>query len=195
MALKLVAWLHVVVFRLAAWLVGFGLKAIGKWVLVVVALLGEEVRRYLGLALSGTIIVLMGKLILGLPEMPGKRWAIGIVLLMLAIWAGAVHRALRYTRRNTLMRVKNRQAIKGMAADIAHVRGKVNEGLAKRARGTRAESLWAANRSARQEEQAAADRAAERAEVERERERRDRASDRERVLELEHLGPDHNPFE
>ena len=82
MVLKFVAWLHLVVFRLAAWLAGLIFKGLAKWVLVLVALLGEEFRRYAGLALSGTIIVVMGKLILALPDMPGKKWAVLFIVFV-----------------------------------------------------------------------------------------------------------------
>ena len=90
--MKLVVLLHLWVFRLATWLVGIGVKGLSKWVLVVIALLGEEFRRYAGLALSGAIIVVVGKLVLALPEMPGKRPALMFIVFMLAIWAMAVRR-------------------------------------------------------------------------------------------------------
>lgn len=199
MVVKFVAWLHLAVFRLAAWLIGWTLKGLGKWALVLLALLGEEFRRYAGLVLSGTVIVVMGKLILALPDMPGKRWALLVVLGMLAVWAGALRRAARHTRHNSLLRTRNRQAMKGMAADIATVRGKVTDGLAKRAKGTPLEGAWSSNRSAREEERAAAERAASQAEADRaaaaERDRRDRVSREERERELEMMAAEHNPFE
>ena len=89
--MTIVIWIHNLIYRLAFGLVRFGLGLIWRWVLVIVALLGEEVRRYAGLALSGTIIVLFGKLTLAAPLPEGvKRWLVLFVLVMLATWAMAV---------------------------------------------------------------------------------------------------------
>jgi hypothetical protein len=146
--LALIVWIHNLIYRLAFALVRLIVGSIWRWMLVVYALLHEEVRRYLGLALSGTLIVVFGKATLNYAPPPSKRWLVLLTLVMLAIWAMAVRRGIRFTRHNNLIRVRNRAAIQSMAADIAGTRRQVAEGLARRTQGSRTGRLFKANRDA-----------------------------------------------
>jgi hypothetical protein len=186
--MALIVWVHNLVYR-AIWGLGrWILTAIWRWMLVVYALLHEEVRRYLGLALSGTLIVLFGKATLNYAPPPAKRWLVLVCLVMLAVWAMAVRRGIRYTRHNNLMRVRQRAAIQNMAADVASTRRQVTEGLARRTQGSRTGRLFKANRDAD---------AAEAARAEAEQQAADAAAAEQSARDayLESLPPDHDPFE
>ena len=179
--MALIVWIHNLVYRLIFGLVRLTLSLVWRWVLVVVALLSEEVRRYAGLALSGAIIVLMGKLFLVVPvPEPVRRWLVLSLLVVLAIWAMAVRRAVRYTRHNNLYRVRQKQSVRDLHSKVGDIQGRVTDGLAQRTRGTAMEGVFSANRSARAEERAAAERATEKAE-------RDRMSQEETDRELDRL--------
>ena len=191
--MTLIVWVHNLVYRLVFGLVRLTLSLVWRWVLVVVALLSEEVRRYAGLALSGAIIVLMGKLFLVVPvPEPVRRWLVLSLLVVLAIWAMAVRRAVRYTRHNNLYRMRQKKSVRDLHEKVGDIQGRVNEGLARRARGTPLEGAWSANRSARAEEQAAAQRAAERAEEKAKRDRVARETTDRELDRLAELEPD--PF-
>jgi hypothetical protein len=185
--MALIVWVHNLVYRLVFALVRLIVGTIWRWMLVVYALLHEEVRRYLGLALSGTLIVLFGKATLNYAPPPAKRWLVLACLVMLAVWAMAVRRGIRYTRHNSLMRVRNRQAIRDLAANVEGTRRQVTEGLARRAQGTRAARLFKAHRDTD---------AAEAARAEQEQRAAD-AAEAERVARdahLDSLPPDHDPY-
>jgi hypothetical protein len=185
--MAVVVWIHNLIYRLVFALVRWIMGSIWRWLLVVYALLHEEVRRYLGLALSGTLIVLFGKATLNYAPPPAKRWLVLVCLVMLVIWAMAVRRGIRYTRHNSLLRVRNRQAMRDLAANVEGTRRQVTEGLARRTRRGPGGRLFKANRDADAAEAARAEaeqRAADAAEAER----------MARDAHLDSLPPDHDPY-
>lgn len=168
---SLLAKLHGLLFRLCLWLLMVPLRALWAAGMLVVAWLGEEFRRWAGLAVSGAMLVLAGRAVLNYAPPEVKQPLALTVLVLLGIWALAVARAARYTRfliRNNLQPVRTRQTFRklfGKQAELGEqvkgYRADVAKGIARRARGTVAEGAFPSNRAARAREAAAAQAAAE----------------------------------
>jgi hypothetical protein len=181
---KFLAWIHALLFRLVLWALLVPLKAVLAAVTLVVAWLGEEFRRWAGLAVSGALLVIAGKAVLNYAPPEMKQPLALTVMALLAVWALAVARSARYTRhliRANLQPVRTRRTFRqlfGKQAELGEqvkgVRTDIGKGMARRARGTPAEGVFRANREARaaehEEAVAAAQReaAAQRARAERE---------------------------
>jgi hypothetical protein len=167
---KLLAWLHALLLRGCLWALKLPLKALWALLLSILALLGEEFRRWAGIAMAGLLIVVAGKVTLGVAPEAVKRPIVLAVLAMLALWALSVRRAAQLTRQNNLMRVRQRQAfrelhrdVRGMGGQVGRLRGELVAGAARRAKGTRAEVLFPSNREDRARRAAAEQAARERA--------------------------------
>jgi signal transduction histidine kinase len=163
---RFLAWLHGLLFRLCLWALRLPFKAVLAAVTLVVAWLGEEFRRWAGLAVSGVVLVLAGKAVLNYAPADLKRPLVLTVLVLLGIWALAVARAARYTRfliRSNLQPVRTRQTFRHLFGEVRGLGGRVEtlrDGLGRRARGTPIEGAWRSNRQRRADEQAAAEAAA-----------------------------------
>jgi hypothetical protein len=163
---KLLAWLHGLLFRLCLWALALPFKAVLAAVTLVVAWLGEEFRRWAGLAVSGAVLVLAGRAVLNYAPPEVKRPLALTVLVLLGIWALAVARTARYTRfliRSNLQPVRTRQTFKRLFGKVGEVggrletiRGEVVGGVARRTRNTRFGGMFKDNRDAarRREQQA-----------------------------------------
>ena len=203
---KLFAWLHLVLFRLAAWLLGqlgrlavwlfitVPIAAVTRFGTTVLAWLHIMVRLWFGIAAGGIICLVAASALIKVSP-AGSNWRL-VALLISLLWLLALFGAARFTMEYlSLRRVRQNQAFGEVRRGVAEVRGEVQavrreivSNAAQRARGTPAESLWAANRSARKEEQAAAERAAERAVERAERDRMSQEHDdreRDRLAALE----------
>jgi hypothetical protein len=168
------AYLHALLLRLCLWLLKLPFKALLATLAAVLALLGEEARRWAGMLMAGLLIFLAGKVTMNYAPPELKRPLAMTVLVLVAIWSLAAMRAARFTMANNLLRVRQRQMFRQLAGDVGQLgdrlqtmRGEVVEGVARRARGTVAEGVFQSNRAKRAEEQAAAEATAERAERER----------------------------
>jgi hypothetical protein len=171
------ARLHGLLFRLCLWLLRLPLQAIWAAFALVLAWLGEEFRRWAGLAASGALLVLAGKAVLNYAPPEVKKPLLLALLALLGIWALAVIRAARYTRfliRANLQPVRTRQTFKrlfGKQAELGKqiqaTRADIGRGMARRARGTPLEGWWGSNREDRAREAAQAEAAAVQAEAER----------------------------
>jgi len=168
--MALVGWLHAGLLRLLLWAARFLGRSLWNTVGAVLVLLGEEVRRYLGLALWALVIWLAGKATMSYAP-PGTKTPLVLVLLgLVVIWGLAVVRAVRFTRHNNLIRVRQRQAFKELRDEVVGVGGRLDtlrDGLGRRAWGTPAEGMWKGNRQRRLREQAEASAAAADAEQKR----------------------------
>jgi len=170
---KLLAWLHGLLLRGCWWALKMPFKALLALLLSILALLGEEVRRWVGVAMAGLLIVVAGKAVMGYAPASVRTPVVLAILAMLALWALSVRRAAWLTRQNNLIRVRQRQAFRQLSGEVGQIggrleglRGEVVEGVARRAKGTRFEGAFFSNREDRAR-QAAADQAArERAEAE-----------------------------
>jgi hypothetical protein len=169
----LVGWLHAGLLRLLLWAARFLGRSLWNTVGAFLALLGEEVRRYLGLALWAVVIWLAGKATMNYAP-PGTKTPLVLVILgLVVIWGLAVVRAVRFTRHNNLIRVRQRQYFRELRGEVSQVGervtdalGSARDGLAKRAKGTPAEGLFWANRDEKAKAEADAHAAAEQAERE-----------------------------
>jgi hypothetical protein len=163
---RFLAWIHGLLFRLCLWALTLPFKAVLAAVTLVVAWLGEEFRRWAGLAVSGVVLVLAGKAVLNYAPPQVKQPLALTVLVLLGIWALAVARTARYTRfliRSNLQPVRTRQTFKRLFGKVGEVggrletiRGEVVGGAARRTRDTRFGGVFKANRDAaqRREEEA-----------------------------------------
>jgi hypothetical protein len=130
------AYVHAQLLRLCLWLLKLPFKALWSSLLAVVALLGEEFRRWAGLAVAGLLIVGAGKATLQFAPAGARRPLVLTVLVLLVVWALAVRRAVRVTRRNNLVAVRQRQAFRELRGDVGQIRGRVTDGLARATRDT-----------------------------------------------------------
>jgi hypothetical protein len=184
------AYVHGLLFRGCLWLLRLPFRTLWSAFLAFLALLGEEFRRWAGLAVSGLLILGAGKATLNYAPASLKRPLVLTVLTFLVIWALAVRRAAHLTKENNLRQVRQRKAFQELKGDVHKigegVGGRVLEGAATRARGTLFEGMFGSNRAAHRdaeaERAAEADRAA--AEV------RAAAEDDRRREELADLEPD-----
>jgi len=125
------ARLHGLLFQGCLWLLRQPFRGLWAFFLAVLALLGEEFRRWAGLAVSGVLIVLAGKATLNYAPADAKQPLVLVVLALLAIWALAVWRAARVSRANNLVRVRQRQAFRDLAKEVKGGRRDVLEGMAR----------------------------------------------------------------
>lgn len=189
--LTLLAKLHALLFRGCLWLLRLPFKALWAGFLAILMLLGEEFRRWAGIAMSGLLIVVMGKVTLNYaPPTMGRPIALA-VLAFLALWALAVRRAIHLTRANNLFRVRNRKAFRDLFGEVRGTRRDMTEGLARATRGRRVGLVFGSNRRDRAAEREAAEQAAER---EARRTFTEQAAKAERDQWAEQAGREHNPF-
>lgn len=168
----LLGWLHGLLFRVVLWLLKLPFQALLAFAVAVLALLGEEVRRWLGVLMAGLMILGVSW---GLLKVAGDQQLVLLLAMLLGLlWLRAVFVAAHMTMRNRLIAVRQRQAFRELRGEVGQIgrrldsrRGEVVEGVARRARGTVAEGVFQSNRAKRAEEQEAAEAAAERAERER----------------------------
>lgn len=168
-------------------------RTVGRFLLAVWLLVHEEVRRYIGLAVWGVVLVLLGRATLNyIPA--GEVGAFGIqadvrtpLLLvnlgLLGIWAAAVKRAIRLTRHNSLLRVQQRKEFRELRADVKGARQDMGSWMARATRNTPARKVFRSNREDIAKEQERAAKAAAEAE--------ERAA---QEAFLDSLPPDHDPY-
>lgn len=157
----LLAGLHVLLLRGVLWLLKLPLKALWALVLSVVALLGEETRRWLGVVMAGLMILAVSWATLKVAA--NQQVALLLVMLMGLLWLRAVFFAAHLTAQNRVWKVRQRQSVRQLSADVSTLRGEVVEGMARRAWGTPVEGMWKDNRERRDREAAEAQVAAEQA--------------------------------
>jgi hypothetical protein len=164
--MKFLIWLHTLLIRFCWWLVLLVPRSLWAFARVVLAMLGEEFQRYAGLAVSGVMIFLAGKVTLAYSPDQFKRPLVMTVLLLVCIWAVAVRRAVHYTSHNSLRMVRQRQAFRDLAGDVGTIRKRMGDGLARATWGTPAQGAFRSNRQrvhreteqeARKRDEAAAD--------------------------------------
>jgi len=180
--LSLLGWLHALLFRLLLLALGALLKlllallklplaGLRSLLVAALAMLNEEVKRWLGIVMAGLLILAVSWVTL--KTMADIQLALLLVMLMGLLWLRAVFFAAHLTLDNRPWKARQRQGFRKLFGQVNQLgerlqtmRGEVVEGVAKRARGTVAEGAFGSNRAKRAEEQAAADAAAERAERE-----------------------------
>jgi len=163
--LGLLAGLHALAFRAVLWLLKLPLKALLAFLVAVLALLGEEVRRWLGVLMAGVMILGVSWVLLKVAAR--QQFVLLLAMLLGLLWLRAVFVAAHMTARNRLLAVRQRQAFRELKGDVSTLRGEVVEGMARRAWGTPAEGMWKGNRQRRLREQAEASAAAADAEQKR----------------------------
>lgn len=177
---RFLAWVHGLLFRLCWWALRLPFRALWATVLAIVALLGEEVRRWLGLLLMGLMIYLAGKATIGVAPDSIKLPLVLVVLALVCIWALAVLRAVRFTLGNNLRAVRQRMYFRELKGEVGQLGARWDgavEKMAARTQGSRAGRLFKDNRDA---DDLAAERAErERRRVEAEEARRNEAADLE----------------
>jgi len=204
--------------RLHAWAFGFciwllqrpfvALVGLGK---AIVALVGQEIARWLAVGMSGLMVTALAWAILRwLPAAtPGYDVVLLCVALLGMIWFFAVLRAWKLSAENRLWRVRQQQFFKKMAAEaegtrkavdqLAGLRDGLVEGVARRTRGTPWGGMFRTNRDHARDEQAqreiAAQREAEEREAEAERIAAERRAKEHRDRWAERAGAEHDPFE
>ncbi len=163
--------LHLALFRLVLWLLKMPLVALWALLLSVVALLGQEVRRWLGILVAGLMIAGVSWAVLKVAA--DQVLALLVVMLLGFVWLFGVFRALRLTMANRIWKVRQQQAFKDLRGEVRGVGdrlqdtlGDARDGLARRAKGTPAEGLFWANRDAKAKAEADAQVAAAQAERE-----------------------------
>jgi hypothetical protein len=155
------AYVHGQLLRLGIWLLKLPFAALWSALLAVVALLGEEFRRWAGLAVAGLLIVGTGKATLSFAPAELERPLVLTVLVLLVVWALAVKRAAYWTMHNNLVKVRQRQAFRELKGDVRDLRGDAIRGMARATQGTPIEGAFRSNRAdkarAQQHAQAAAE--------------------------------------
>lgn len=146
---KLLVWVHALLYRGLWAVLRLPFRALWAAVLAVVALLGEEFRRWAGLVVWGVLLVGAGKLTVNYAPAGTARPLALTLLLLTLIWALAVRRAAHWTRRNNLVAVRNRKAFRELKGDVGEVRGRLTDGLARATQGTPADRLFKSNREDR----------------------------------------------
>lgn len=203
--------LHAWAFGLVIWILQRPFVALAGLGKAIVAMVGQEVARYLAIAMSGLLVTALAWLVVTyLPAaVPGYEVILLCVALLGMIWFLAVIRAIKLTLENRLWRVRQQQFFKKVAAEAEGTRqavdklqaggGRIVEGTARLARGTPFGGVFRANRDTARQAEADAQEAAERAEVQRREAQRQAEADRlakeERDRYLERVGAEHDPFE
>jgi hypothetical protein len=136
------AYVHAQLFRLCLWLLKLPLKAIWGTLQAMLSLLGQEVRRWLGVAVAGLLILGAGKATMSFAPVELKRPLALTVLVLVAIWALAVRRAAHHTMHNNLYRVRQLRWNKELRGEVSDMGKRVTEGMAKATRGTPLDRLF-----------------------------------------------------
>ena len=175
------------VFQLVLWIVKLPFRAGETFFKTVLAWLGMEVRRWVGILIGGVLVLIVAQAIVKRTQ-PGSAWRL-VALLMCLIWLVALFSAARLTMEYlSLRRVRQNRQFVELAEGVRNLQGQmrtlqgqlVSTAAAQQPWRTPVEGVFSANRSARAEERAAAQRAAAQAE-------------RERVPDAPI--PDHDPFQ
>jgi hypothetical protein len=138
--LSALGWVHALLLRACLWVLKLPFQALAGTIKAMVALVGEEGRRWLSVLVSGLLIYLLAKGVLVFPHPP--KVALWIVALMAALWFYAVLRAAHYTVTNNLIRVRQRQMFRELSGNVRDLRGDLAEGMAKATRGTPLDRLF-----------------------------------------------------
>ena len=183
-------------FQLVLWIVKLPFRAGGTFFKTCLAWLNMEARRWVGILVGGVLVLAVAQAIVKSAP-PGSIWRL-VALLMCLIWLVALFSAARLTMeyfslrrvRQTRAFVELNEGVRNLQGQVTSLQGQVVSTAAQKARTTPVEGVFSANRSARAEERAAAERAAEQAEADR---LVAEEAGRERVLDA--VGPDHDPFQ
>jgi hypothetical protein len=174
------------VFQLVLWIVKLPFRAGQTFFRTVLVWMGMEVRRWVGILVGGVLVLIVAQTIIRETQ-PGSPWRL-VALLMCLIWLVALFGAGRMTLEYlSLRRVRQNRQFVELAEGVRNIQGQVRS-LQGQLVGTAAQQPWrtpvegvfSANRSARAEERAAGQHAAEQPE-------------RERVPDAPM--PDHDPFQ
>jgi hypothetical protein len=183
------------VFQFVLWVVKLPFRASGTFLKTSLAWLNMEVRRWVGVLVGGALVLTIAQAIVRSAP-PGSIWRL-VALLMCLIWLVAFFSAARLTLEYlSLRRVRQTRAFVEINEGVRDLQGQVASlqdqvvGTAVKTRRTPVEDAFTADRSARAEERAAAERAAQQAEADRLAAEEAR---RERVLDS--VSPDHDPFQ
>jgi hypothetical protein len=152
------------VFQLVLWIVKLPFRAGQTFFRTVLAWLSMEVRRWVGILVGGALVLIVAQTILRETQ-PGSPWRL-VALLMCLIWLVALFGAARMTLEYlSLRRVRQNRQFVELAEGVRNLQGQMRTlqgqlvGIAAQQPGrTRVEGVFSANRSARAEERAAAER-------------------------------------
>jgi hypothetical protein len=152
------------VFQLVLWIVKLPFRAGQTFFKTVLAWLSMEVRRWVGILVGGALVLIVAQTILRETQ-PGSPWRL-VALLMCLIWLVALFGAARMTLEYlSLRRVRQNRQFVELAEGVRNLQGQMRTlqgqlvGIAAQQPGrTRVEGVFSANRSARAEERAAAER-------------------------------------
>jgi hypothetical protein len=152
------------VFQLVLWIVKLPFRAGQTFFKTVLAWLSMEVRRWVGILVGGALVLIVAQTILR-ETRPGSPWRL-VALLMCLIWLVALFGAARMTLEYlSLRRVRQNRQFVELAEGVRNLQGQMRTlqgqlvGIAAQQPGrTRVEGVFSANRSARAEERAAAER-------------------------------------
>jgi hypothetical protein len=152
------------VFQLVLWIVKLPFRAGQTFSRTVLAWLSMEVRRWVGILVGGALVLIVAQTILRETQ-PGSPWRL-VALLMCLIWLVALFGAARMTLEYlSLRRVRQNRQFVELAEGVRNLQGQMRTlqgqlvGIAAQQPGrTRVEGVFSANRSARAEERAAAER-------------------------------------
>lgn len=152
------------VFQLVLWIVKLPFRAGQTFFKTVLAWLSMEVRRWVGIFVGGALVLIVAQTILRETQ-PGSPWRL-VALLMCLIWLVALFGAARMTLEYlSLRRVRQNRQFVELAEGVRNLQGQMRTlqgqlvGIAAQQPGrTRVEGVFSANRSARAEERAAAER-------------------------------------
>ncbi|GEM_PF-1315798 len=202
--------LHAWAFGLCIWLLQRPFVALAGLGKAIVAMVGQEIARWLAVGMSGLLVTALAWATLRwLPDAtPGYDVILLCVALLGMIWFFAVLRAWKLSAQNRLWKVRQQQFFRQMSKEAAGTRqaverlqrgsGRVVEGVARRARGTRFGGVFRVNRDAAADEQAqreiAAQREAEQYQAEAERVAAERVARERRDRWAEQAGAEHDPF-
>jgi hypothetical protein len=152
------------VFQLVLWIVKLPFRAGQTFFKTVLAWLSMEVRRWVGILVGGALVLIIAQTILRETQ-PGSPWRL-VAMLMCLIWLVALFGAARMTLEYlSLRRVRQNRQFVELAEGVRNLQGQMRilqgqlVGIAAQQPGrTRVEGVFSANRSARAEERAAAER-------------------------------------
>ncbi len=203
--------LHAWAFGFCIWLLQRPFMAIGALGKAIVALVGQEIARWLAVGMSGLLVYALAWLVVRfLPTAtPGYGAVLLVVALLGMIWFFAVLRAVKLSVDNRLWKVRQQQFFRQMSKEAAGTRQAIDrlrglregisEGAAKRARGTPLEGAWRSNRDRRADERAqreiAAQRDAEQRQAQAEQVAAERRAKQARDRWAEQAGAEHDPFQ
>jgi len=143
------------------------LQALVALVVSILAMLNEEVRRWVGMVAAGLMIWAICWAMLQVAPGPNTS---GIAAILGLTWLAAAFKAASLTVQARVWKTRQRQSFRQLSSEVRQVGGQVNtlrsdvvQGIAKRARGSRIERVFPSNRE-EAARQAARQAAAERAE-------------------------------